>query len=153
MNDSIWELANVSRSAGACLTGQFFAPSQQIQCLMTLLKLRHVPKSLIDEFNSLAGEIEAAGRKRNRLLHDVLALREAETTIARSETELGAVSKCEIVSSELKDLEELAATTISLTNRLDDLHLRIVARSRPWPRTQFEQSDGNRIARRAMISA
>jgi hypothetical protein len=148
MNNAIWELANLSPSAGACLTSQFLGTGQRVQCLMALFKLRHAPKTLIDEFNSLAGEIESAGRKRNKLLQEGFESFRAEDVEMPIGAEPGTVSTSDVTLVELRDWGDLAVTTSSLIKRFDDIHSRIVARLRPWPLIQFKQSVEHRAQRR-----
>jgi hypothetical protein len=151
MNNAIWQLANIAPSAGACLTSQFLASGQRLQCLMALLKLRHAPKVLIDEFNSLAGEIESAGRKRNKLLQEGLESFTAEDIDVPIDTipegPLRAPSRRNI-AAEPTDWTNLAVTISDLIQRFDDIHSRIVARLRPWPRIQFKPSLEQRAQRR-----
>ena len=74
MNDAIWELANVARSAGVCMTAQMIGPGPRNRCLLALLKFRESPKALIEDFNAVARKIEGIAARRNRYVHDPFAV-------------------------------------------------------------------------------
>ena len=60
VNDAIWELANISRSAGVCMTAQMIGPGPRSRCLLALLKFRQAPQTLLDEFNVVKGRTGGA---------------------------------------------------------------------------------------------
>jgi hypothetical protein len=70
INVQIWELANVEKMAGACMTSQPIGPGLRFRCLLALLELRKTPEALLGEFNSHQTRAEKLGRQRNRYLHD-----------------------------------------------------------------------------------
>jgi hypothetical protein len=61
MNDAIWELANVSRSAGVCMTGQMIGPGPRIRCLSAPLKLGGALDERMVDFNRVFKRINGVG--------------------------------------------------------------------------------------------
>lgn len=56
LNDAIWELANVERMTGTCMTSQLIGPGPRYRCLVALLRLRNTPQDIIDKINSLSSD-------------------------------------------------------------------------------------------------
>jgi hypothetical protein len=142
VNDVIWELANIERMAGTCMTSQMIGPGPRFRCLVALLRLRNAPKELIDMMNSLSGEAEKQGRQRNRYLHDPMVLNTADNSIHRMETTADRKVTHGAIPVEIKEIETLTNGIRSLDAKFDGLYLRILAETPPWPRTQFSQSRG-----------
>ena len=71
VNEMIWELANVERTAGACLTAQVLGPNPRCKALVALMRFRGANQKLIDNANSLASRYCGLGDRRNRIVHDV----------------------------------------------------------------------------------
>ena len=86
LNDSIWELANIERFAGTCITAQLIGPGPRFRCLASLMELRGVNSELMKAFNSLSSEAESLGRQRNRFMHDMVVLNETDRQLYRIET-------------------------------------------------------------------
>src|SRR4029077_3089242 len=72
LNSAIWELANVEKLVGGCITSQMIGPAPRFRCLASLLNLRNAPAELVKELNSLSSRAEGLGGQRNRYLHDPL---------------------------------------------------------------------------------
>jgi hypothetical protein len=147
LNDSIWELANVERFAGTCITSQLIGPGPRFRCLAALLELRGVKPELIKAFNSFASEAEGLGRQRNRFLHDMVVLNEVDHQLYRVETTADRKLKHDFVLIDLKAVQKLVTQIADVTDRLDALFDRVIVETPPWPRTQYEQSDGIRRER------
>jgi hypothetical protein len=58
INEAIWELANVERFAGTCMTSQMIGPGPRFRCFVSLLRLRNCPAELINKINSLSNVAE-----------------------------------------------------------------------------------------------
>jgi hypothetical protein len=86
MNDAIWELANVARSAGVCMTAQMIGPAPRNRCLLALLKFRNASQNLISEFNKIGNKIEGVAARRNRYVHDPFVLKPDTGEILRMES-------------------------------------------------------------------
>jgi hypothetical protein len=69
INMTIWELANVDRSVGACLTSQLFSPSSRMRVLISLLNFRNANETILKKFNRMSESITALGRRRNVFIH------------------------------------------------------------------------------------
>src|SRR5262245_66440904 len=63
MNDAIWELANVARSAGVCMTAQMIGPAPRNRCLLALLQFRNAAAALITEFNKIGNKRNSVGAR------------------------------------------------------------------------------------------
>jgi hypothetical protein len=142
LNDSIWELANVERFAGSCITSQLIGPGPRIRCLVALLSLRGVSQDLIKEYNSLSSEVEGLGRQRNRFLHDVLVFNQTDRQLYRVEITADRKLRHDFVPIDLKAVGILINQIDAAGDRLDTLFDRVIAETPPWPRKQYARSHG-----------
>lgn len=78
VNLSIWELANVSQQAGACITSHIGNPNARFRALIALVQLRGGTDSHYKVLNNLSGKADALSRQRNRLVHDPGSQKENE---------------------------------------------------------------------------
>ena len=153
VNEAIWELANVTREAGTCMTSQFIGPGPRFRCLVSLLNLRKAPDALVKAINVLSGEAENLGRQRNRYLHDPL-MRDRDTgRIYRMETTADRTLKHIGIPVETEEIGRLVEKIETIDADFDDIYLRVLAETPLWPRTQFEQSPGIRRHRSARESS
>ncbi len=86
VNDAIWELANIERKVGTCLTSQFIGPGPRFRCLVALLNLRGTPSEIVKKINALSTEAESLARQRNRYAHDPIVWNRKDGSIHRMET-------------------------------------------------------------------
>ncbi|MCA1437752.1 hypothetical protein I6F33_33035 [Bradyrhizobium sp. BRP20] len=147
INDSIWELSNVERFAGTCMTSQPIGPGPRFRCLIALLELRDVKPDLIKAFNSFSSEVEGLGRQRNRLLHDMVVLNELDGQLYRVEATADRHLKHDFMPIDLKLINKLVQDIDDAVDRFDLLFDRVIAETPPWPRTQYAQSHGIRRER------
>ncbi|MDE5447060.1 hypothetical protein GWG65_38215 [Bradyrhizobium sp. CSA207] len=147
LNDSIWELANVERYAGTCVTAQLIGPGPRFRCLAALFELRGVSSELIKAFNSLSSEAEGLGRQRNRFIHDMVVLNSQDRQLYRVETTADRKLRHDFMIVDLKAVEKLVIEIEQLTDRFDDLFDRVLAETPSWSRTQYSKSDGIRRER------
>ena len=54
INEAIWELANVERWAGACITSQIFSPSARMRALTALIRVRNGQTEDVKKFTTMA---------------------------------------------------------------------------------------------------
>jgi hypothetical protein len=147
MNDAIWELANVARSAGVCMTAQMIGPAPRNRCLLALLEFRNASNALITEFNKIGKKIEGVAARRNRYVHDPFVLNPDTGQILRMESTADKSIRYGFMNTEIDDLEQLATDIDTVADEFDQLYVRAVAELPPWPRTQFEQSTGIQVRR------
>jgi hypothetical protein len=147
LNDSIWELANVERFAGTCMTAQLIGPGPRFRCLAALFELRGVSPKLIKAFNSLSSEADGLGGQRNRFMHDMVVLNTHDRQLYRVETTADRKLRHDFMLVDLKVVEKLVTEIGALTDRFDSLFDQVLAETPPWPRTQYERSDGIRRQR------
>lgn len=148
INEVIWELANVSRHAGTCMTSQLIGPGPRFRCLVALLNLRNTPTAVIKEINSLITDAEGLGRQRNRYLHDPIVWHRINKTVHRMETTADRTLKHDIVPVDTKEIVKLTEAIEKMDLKLQDLFERVRVETPPWPRTEFERSTGIRRQRR-----
>jgi hypothetical protein len=148
LNDAIWELANVTRLAGTCMTSQLIGPGPRFRCLVSLLNLREVPPELVKAINSLSSEADSLGRQRNRFLHDPMVLNKVDKSTHRMETTADRTIKHGLIPIRKDEIVDLTGKIDSLSARFYDLYSRVLAETPPWPRTQYERSKGIRRERR-----
>jgi hypothetical protein len=146
MNQAIWELANVERYAGACITAQIISPGQRFRTLLALLDLRGSNNNLWSEFNRLFRDAEGMARQRNRYIHDPVGVGPT-----------GDVSRIHVTADrkldfgfkavDIPELTKLYLEIKALSQHFDTLWDRALAELPPWPRAQYEQSSGIRSHR------
>jgi hypothetical protein len=147
INEAIWELANVSRHAGTCMTSQLIGPGPRFRCLVALLNLREVPQNLINEINTLTSTAEKLGRQRNRYLHDPIVMHMANKTVHRMETTADRTLKHDIVPVDIDEIKKLVKDIDEIEIKFEHLYDRVRADTPPWPSTEYEQSRGIRRER------
>jgi hypothetical protein len=148
VNDAIWELANVARSAGVCMTAQMIGPGPRNRCLLALLKFRKAPQTLLDEFNVVSRKMKKVAAHRNRYVHDPMTFNPETRQIQCMEATADNHIRYGFMATEIGELTKLAADIEEVADAFDELYLRAVAELPAWPRTQFEQSTGILIRRR-----
>jgi hypothetical protein len=144
VNTAIWELANVSRMAGTCMTSQLIGPGPRFRCLVSLLNLREAPEPLIKAVNSLSSKAEELGRRRNRFLHDPIVMQVDQKKMYRMGTTADRKVKHGMIAVSTKEITDLTGEIDQLTNDFEDVYQRVITETAPWPRTQYEQSKGIR---------
>jgi hypothetical protein len=147
LNDSIWELANVERFAGTCMTAQMIGPGPRFRCLASLFELRGVSCELVRALNSLSSEGEGVAGRRNRFIHDLIVLNENDRKLYRVETTADRKLRHDFMIVDLEAVGKLATKIGDLSDRFDTLFDRVIAETPPLPRTQYEQSLGIRRER------
>jgi hypothetical protein len=148
MNDAIWELANVSRKAGLCMTAQMIGPGPRCRCLAALLELRQAPPELYQEFNRISKEIEGVAARRNRYMHDYLVINQETGEIARVEGTADRRIKYGFMQTEINELNQLVNDIDKINGQFDAFYERAVVELPAWPRTQFLQSQGIQLRRK-----
>ena len=83
VDQAIWELMNVERKTGACLTAQMIGPAPRGRALVALIELRGGDQPLLDDFKAFARKFTSFGAKRNRYVHDPYAYDEAVSEVHR----------------------------------------------------------------------
>lgn len=147
VNQAIWELANVERMAGTCMTSQLIGPGPRFRCLVAFLNLRKTPAKLVKAMNSLSKRAESLGRQRNRYLHDPMVLDVTDKTIHRMEITADRTVKHGLFPAEIRAVTNLINEIYELDANFEDLYCRVLAETPAWPRTQYEQSQGIRRRR------
>ena len=143
VSETIWQLANVDRNAGACLTAQLIGPGPRFRALVALLHFRKANKDLIDVANSLTGRATNLGERRNRIVHDVLTNSIGEEVL-RIHLKANQKLEFELKSDTLKDLEDSYQAISRLINDFVAFRSRMLVELPAFPRTQFELSPGIR---------
>jgi hypothetical protein len=147
MNDAIWELANVARMAGVCMTAQMIGPGPRNRCLVALLKFRNASDALIKEFNKIGDKIEGVAARRNRYVHDPFVLLPDTGEIRRMESTANKSISYGFKDADINDLKQLATDIDTVADEFDQLYLRAVDDLPPWDRTQFAKSEGIQVRR------
>jgi hypothetical protein len=147
VNDAIWELANISRSAGVCMTAQMIGPGPRNRCLLALLKFRQAPLTMLDDFNVISRKMEKVAAKRNRYVHDPIVMETETGEISRMEATADKHIRYGFVAAEVADLIALIIEIDNVGHEFDKLYLRARDELPAWPRTQFERSEGIQVNR------
>jgi hypothetical protein len=83
INMTIWELANVERWVGACMTSQLFSPSSRTRVLLSLVHIRGASKEIVDKVNRFSSKVTGLGRRRNEYIHDAWCVEETTGEVKR----------------------------------------------------------------------
>jgi hypothetical protein len=135
VNMAIWELANVERWIGACLTTQIFSPSSRFRVLISLVHVRGGKPEIISKIRKFA---ESAGSLSRR------AVDETTGDIKRIHVTMEGAFSFGFTPTSVDELKRLYDDIQDGIRRFDLLHEEIFGSLRPWPRTQFSQSRGIR---------
>lgn len=144
INMAIWELANVEREAGACITSQLFSPSSRLRVLTNLIRIRGGAPDKIAKINKFAGAVGDLGRRRNEYIHDTWTLDEKTAKVARIHVTMEGEFHFGFAPTSIEELQTLYTNIQTQIRRFDELRDEIFQSLPPWPRTQFERSRGIR---------
>jgi hypothetical protein len=144
INEAIWELANVERWAGACITSQIFSPSARMRALTALLRVRKGQTEEIKKFTSLSASIIRLGHRRNEYVHDPWTIQEDTQEVKRIHVNTEGEFEVGFRPTPIDDLKRLYADISSAVVRFGEVRSEVFQTLPPWPRTQFEQSRGIR---------
>ncbi len=70
INATIWELADVRHSLGACMTAQITSLHGRLSALLALMKLRQANARLLKKVNRFSEHVHEPQELRNRIIHD-----------------------------------------------------------------------------------
>jgi len=144
INEAIWELSNIERWAGACITSQIFSPSARMRALVALIRVRNGAEEDVKKFTSLTPSIIKLGHRRNAYVHEPWAIEEGTDKIKRIHINLEGEFEFGFRATELVDLKRLYEEITSVAVRFGDARRQVFQTLPPWPRTQFERSRGIR---------
>lgn len=86
INDCIWRLAEVTPTAGACITAQIFNVTNRLHALIALMELRGFPdRPLIKQMRQFANDVREPAERRNRVIHDPVFMAPETGQVARLE--------------------------------------------------------------------
>ena len=144
INEAIWELANVERWAGACITSQIFSPSARMRALTALIRVRNGQTEDVKKFTSLSATIIKLGHRRNAYVHDPWAIEEDTNEVKRIHVNVEGEFEFGFKPTPIDDMKRLYAEINSTVVRFGEVRREVFQTLPPWPRTQFEQSRGIR---------
>jgi hypothetical protein len=144
--EMIWELANVEREIGACITGQFIGPGPRIRALVSLIKIRGANPQLIAEFNKAAKCLDRVVSKRNRSVHDPWQV-QPNGEIVRLQITADRSLNFAFETETETDLNRLYDDIRGVNQTFERLRIKTLNELPSWPKTQFEQSPGIRKPR------
>lgn len=106
INHSIWIVAKVDASSGACITSQIYTLQGRISALLALLKLHRAPKGIITKVNKFSESVRGPIENRNRVVHDIwLTDNRDPTTMGRLETTAAKTLKFQVEDVPLSKLK------------------------------------------------
>jgi hypothetical protein len=141
IHEAIWELANLDVSAGACITSQIFPTMPRFRALTALVHMRGGTEFLIKAVTQMAATVEGLARQRNRFVHDPWSIND-DGSFDRVEMSVDRKLTFAFVPTRLEAMKNLEQKIMTATNEFRALHRRILDELPPWPRTQYEQSQG-----------
>jgi hypothetical protein len=144
VNMAIWELANVERWIGACLTTQLFSPSSRYRVLCSLIQVRGGSTAIVAKVNKFAVRAGALARRRNEYIHDAWAVDEQGGEVKRIHVTMEGSFKFGFTPTSIEELKRLYDDIQDSIRRFDQLREEAFRSLPPWPRTQFSRSRGIR---------
>jgi hypothetical protein len=144
VNMAIWELANIERWIGACLTTQIFAPAARFRALISRVRVRGGTPEIIAKVNRFAESAGGLARRRNSYVHDTWSIEETTGEIKRIHVTMEGTFSFGFTPTSVEDLKRLYDDIQDGIKRFDILRDEVFASLPPWPRTQFERSRGIR---------
>lgn len=142
INYAIWELANVNKQAGACITSQITAPVARMRALISLVHFREGSQELLKALNKFSGIIDGLARRRNRVVHDPWTVNERTGEIQRFEITADRKLVWEFKTEDVAIVDQVYDDIGAAILEFAGLWQRIEAELPPWPKTQFERSRG-----------
>jgi hypothetical protein len=118
------EFAGIPLEVGICFTGQMVGPRARVDAFIALVRHMGADAKLVKQLNKLAPEIEAAGRQRNRAVHDVWELSDA-TTPLRVERTAFKTLRALSVHVPTEELQQFELQVIELDTRFAVLAVQI----------------------------
>jgi hypothetical protein len=144
INMAIWELANMEREAGACITSQLFSPSSRLRAFIALVHIRGGTPEVISKINKFSKRALCLARRRNSYVHDTWAIDEKAGDVKRIHVTMEGAFSFGFTPTSVDELKGLFADVQNGIKRFDDLRDEVFQSLPPWPRTQFSQSRGIR---------
>lgn len=138
LNLMIWHLGNVDIEVGACLTAQVLSPSNRMNALIALVRLRGGNQDLLSAFNKFYADADALARRRNRVVHDPWIL--AQGQMHRFEVSAYKTLVFDLLPAPTEEIDAVADAIIKIDARLAGLYDRVVGELPPWPDTEFQRS-------------
>jgi hypothetical protein len=147
VNLTIWELANVSQQAGACITSQIISPSARFRTLVALVHLRGGTKEHIEALNKFSQKADGLARQRNRIVHDPAYISsEADvsdlTTLEYSRLEITADRKLAfgMQPASIDDLRKIEDKIVDLIQKYKELSSQILSELPTFSSNEFRRS-------------
>jgi hypothetical protein len=144
VNMAIWELANVERWIGACLTTQLFSPSARFRVLTSLVQVRGGTPEIVRKINKFAERAGKLARRRNAYVHDAWAAEEDSGKVKRIHVTMEGEFNFGFRETSIEELKRLYDDIQDSIRRFDQLREEVFASLPAWPRTQFARSRGIR---------
>ncbi len=142
INYAIWELANLNKQAGACITAQIIAPGPRMKALISLVHFRGGNDGLLKALNKFSVKLDGLARRRNRVVHDPWSVKEGTGEIERMEITADRKLVFELKTEDAASVDEIYDEIDAALKEFASLWRRISRELPPWPKTQFEQSRG-----------
>jgi hypothetical protein len=140
INMAIWELANVEREIGACITPQIFSPSARLRAMVALVEIRGGTPDMIKKINKFSQRATGLARQRNGYVHDTYAIVENTGDIKRIHVTMEGSFSFGLIPTSKEELKKLFDDIQNSIRRFDQIRDEIFESLPPWPRTQFELS-------------
>jgi hypothetical protein len=142
VNTAIWELANVERFIGACLTTQIMSPAARFRALIALVQVRGGTKEMVDKINKFKVKAEKVARRRNEYVHDPWT---SAGKVHRIHVTMEGNFNFDFTETPVEDLKRLYDDIQKRDREFVELCEEIFLALPPWQRTQFKRSKGIRF--------
>jgi hypothetical protein len=138
INSAIWDLANIEKPCGACITAQLTSISTRLRAFAALVRHRGGTEPFVKSINKFVEKAEGLGRRRNRVIHDpwITENRQAFRLEITADKKLTYAWK--LVPQH--KIDNLAWEIAKARTEFLSLYERALAELPTFSRTQFEQS-------------
>jgi hypothetical protein len=142
VNMAIWELANVERQIGACITTQLSSPAARFRALNALVQVRGGERQMIGKITGFAERAGGLARRRNSYIHDTWVIEEEAGEVMRIHVTMEGEFKFGFTPTSVEEIKRLFDDIQDAIRRFDLLRDEIFRTLPPWPQKQFSQSHG-----------
>lgn len=135
VDGTIWILARLEASAGACITAQLPTMSRKLDAVAALCWLTDRDPKRIADLRSFHEKSHSLSRKRNRIIHDTWTLGTETNTHYRLEMTADKRLKFEFKATELKEIYDFASEILQFRAKYGDIETKLLHGFYAWHET------------------
>ena len=142
INYAIWELSNLDKQVGACITAQILSPVARMRALISLIHFRGGNEDLLKVLNKFSAKVDGLARRRNRVVHDPWSVNEENDEVRRLEITADRKLVFGFKAEDAAVVDLIYDDIDAALREFAALWRRVLVELPPWPKILFEQSQG-----------